>query len=343
MNRASALAFHDLAIGFPKETVAFSVSGAKTIATKLQGSLEVGSFTVLLGRNGVGKTTLLRTLAGLHPALGGTIAIEGRPLADWTPAERARKIAVVLTERPAAGLLTGRQLVALGRYPHTSFFGHLSSTDHQAVEAALAATGSLDLADRPLRELSDGEQQRLALARALAQEAPVLILDEITAFLDITRRIEMIELLRHLARCHDRAILLASHDLELLLRSADRFWLLGEGGQWQSGLPEDLASAGYLDTLLPDQLVRLDSATGGLRRVPDGRRPIRLIGSGDRAAWIGRALERCGFTLAAEANWSVEVVDSEHGLRLQQGANTADHTSDLETLIDRLETLYPLH
>ena len=215
--------------------------------------LFAGGVTCLLGRNGSGKSTLLRTLCGLLKPLDGEIILEGRPLQTYSPEERASKVGVVLTDRGFPGAITVYELVSMGRYPHTGFFGKREEEDHAVVRESLEMVGIAAKADRMLAELSDGERQKAYLAKALAQECPVILLDEPTAFLDVTSRLETWETLKLLARVRQKAILLTTHDLESAIRTADLLWLLPEttvtssSGPVLTGKPADLATDGTLD------------------------------------------------------------------------------------------------
>jgi len=207
---------------------------------------EPGSFVCVLGRNGAGKSTLMRTLAGLQPALGGTVYLGHDRVADLRPAERARRIAVVLTERPSSPGLSVDDVVALGRQPFTGWRGRLGDEDRAIVHRALALSGAGAFAGRLMDDLSDGERQRVMIARAIAQTPRLMVLDEITAFLDLPGRVEVMALLRREARTAGTVVLLSSHDLDLSLQLADAVWLL-EGGA--GGVP------GRLTVGTPDALI----------------------------------------------------------------------------------------
>jgi iron complex transport system ATP-binding protein len=197
-----------------------------------------------VGPNGAGKSTLLHAVAGLLRPLAGTVRIDGADLAALPPAERARRLAVVLTERVEPGLLSVEDLVALGRHPHTGPTGALRDADRLAVAAAVEAAGAAHLAGRRVAELSDGERQRVLVARALAQEPAALLLDEPTAFLDVSARVGLLGLLRRLAREDGLCVLASTHDLETALRLADRVWLLDRAGGLRAGPPEALVADG---------------------------------------------------------------------------------------------------
>ncbi|MFN8439803.1 MAG: ABC transporter ATP-binding protein [Caldilineaceae bacterium] len=283
------------------------------VADKIDVTLRAGELTCLIGPNGVGKSTLIRTLAGMQLPLAGQVYLGNANLHRLPPAELARRLAVVLTERVDVGNLSAYGLVALGRHPYTDWRGRLTTNDQQAVERALTQVKAMPLAHRSVNELSDGERQRVMIARALAQltatsstgnhhngadsgaAGKVLILDEPTAFLDLPRRVEMMQLLGTLARTTHTAVLLSTHDLELALRVADRLWLLPSSGKLIQGLPEELVLNGALAATFQSEGVEFDPALGSfkLQRHPCG--PISLHGSGLQAEWTQRALERVGF------------------------------------------------
>src|SRR5690606_33133218 len=162
--------------------------------------------------NGIGKSTLLRTLARMQPALSGTIALGGDPLESLSGFELARRLGVVLTDRVAPASLRIRQVIELGRYPHSGWLGGLDARDHDVVDWALDVVGASHLADRDVARVSDGERQRVMIARALAQEPVLLMLDEPTAFLDVSARVELMALLRRLTRAGTLAVLVTTHD-----------------------------------------------------------------------------------------------------------------------------------
>ncbi len=236
-----ALATHNLSVGY-----APSRKMTRIVAESLNLTVSGGEFVCLLGPNGAGKSTLLRTLAGMQAPLAGRVDIDGTDLHALTANQRAKKLAVVLTERVSPGLLTGWELVALGRHPHTGWMGGVSEQDVKAVKRAVAAVGAEHLAPRTFIELSDGERQKLMIARALAQEPHVLLLDEPTAFLDAPRRAELMILLRQVARTANCAVLASTHDLQLAQRSADRLWLMDGTGGVISGTLNDSALYGGL-------------------------------------------------------------------------------------------------
>lgn len=209
--------------------------------------LNSGRLTCLIGPNGTGKSTLLRTLAGLQRPLDGQILLDGR-LVERIPAEeRARKISVVLTDAAHPGDLRVEQVVELGRLPYTNWLGALSEQDRRAVGWAMDQANAAGLAERNFGELSDGERQKVMVARALAQEPAVMILDEPTAFLDWSNRVDLLVNLKRIAAKEDRAILISSHDLELVFQIADEIWLLDRDRKMETGTGRELLDNGSLE------------------------------------------------------------------------------------------------
>jgi iron complex transport system ATP-binding protein len=212
----------------------------RVVLSGVDAGLSAGELTCLVGPNGSGKSTLLRSLVRSQPLMSGDVLVDGRSIRQMSAAELARNVAVVLTDRVAVGALLAWHVVALGRYPHTGWSGHLDDHDRAVVDGALAAAGATSLAARSVSEMSDGERQRIMIARALAQEPRVLLLDEPSAFLDIRARLELTALLRSLTQERGLAVLMSTHDVEHMLRHADSVWLVTEDGRLEIGAPADL-------------------------------------------------------------------------------------------------------
>ena len=238
--------------------------GRCPVVTDVALELAPGELTALVGINGSGKSTLLRTLAGLQPPLQGRVLLGGRTMGELPPMERARQVAVVLTNRPQVGLLDVRTLVALGRQPWTGSFGRLRPADEQAVEEAMESAGVKELAARGIHALSDGERQKVMIARALAQTTPVMLLDEPTAFLDLVNRVQLIRLLRDIAHRMAKCVLLSTHDLRTALDMADRLVVVHQGRVW-SGSPAQAVDEGVLAQAFQREGLTFDAATGTLR------------------------------------------------------------------------------
>jgi len=285
----AVLETHELTIGYvaPRQPKV-------VIARDINLRLSAGEMICLLGPNGAGKSTLMRTLAAMQAPLGGQIMLEGQNIARLNARQLARRLSVVLTDRPNLGLLNGYALVALGRHPYTDWTGRLSRYDEAVIRWAVEAVGATDLADKPVMELSDGQRQKLMIARALAQESAIILLDEPTAFLDLPRRVEMMQLLRHLAAETGRAILLSTHDLDLALRSADTLWLLAQGCI-HVGAPEDLVISGAFEEAFRGEGVAFDRSSGAFSVEQASKQVIIVYGHGIPHTWTRRALERAGY------------------------------------------------
>ena len=231
---------------------------AKAVATDLQATLQAGEFTCLLGPNGVGKSTLLRTLSGFLQPLKGCVRLNNKDISTLKPHERSRQISVVLTTKVDAENITVTELVSMGRYPYTGFFGNLNDADCQIVDEAMAMVGITPLKSRLIHTLSDGERQKTMIAKALAQQTPVIYLDEPTAFLDFPSKVGMMQLLRRLAHELNKTILLSTHDIEQALQVADRLWLL-DNGRLHVGTPRELAEEGTLGHFIEQGKITFDT------------------------------------------------------------------------------------
>jgi len=243
-----------LIIGYPGKR------GAHRVASGVNGVIRQGELTCLLGANGVGKSTLLRTLSAFQPPLGGTILVGGNDISLYTPQALSRLIGVVLTEKPDVRNMTVGELVALGRSPYTGFWGTNSHEDLQIVDEAISQVGIGKLKRRLVNTLSDGERQKAMIAKALAQQTPIIYLDEPTAFLDFPSKVEVLLLLRRICQT-GKTIFLSTHDLELALQVADRIWLM-EGDRGLSiGTPAELAESGKLKHFTERKGIRFDNNT----------------------------------------------------------------------------------
>ena len=235
--------------------------GIKTVATGIDGTIKSGELTCLLGANGVGKSTLLKTLSSFQPKTGGEILLEGRELSEYSDKQLSRLIGVVLTEKPDVRNMTVRELVSLGRSPYTGFWGTYSKDDLQVVDEAIAMVGIEPLKKRMVHTLSDGERQKVMIAKALAQQTPVIYLDEPTAFLDYPSKVEVLQLLCRISREADKVIFLSTHDVELALQMADIIWLMTQGETVAIGSPKALAEQGALGRFIEREGIVFDPKT----------------------------------------------------------------------------------
>lgn len=304
----------------------------KPIAGPLALALHPGELVCLLGPNGAGKSTLMRTLAGLQPPLAGRLEVGGTPLASLGAGARARQLSIVLTDRLEASNLTVRELVRLGRHPHTGWLGGLSAHDEAQVQAALVATGTEAFAQRPVGELSDGERQKVLLARALAQDTPLVLLDEPTAHLDLPNRVSLLRLLHRLARDTGKAILLSTHELDLALQAADRIWLLPADGRLHAGTPEDLVLSGTFAAAFAREGLAFDPTTGTFRLHEAQGPAVRVVGEGAALFWTRRALERAGYALTTSPAAPGQVVVSGPPTSCHWTSQVGDHQRTYATV-----------
>jgi iron complex transport system ATP-binding protein len=286
----------------------------------------------------------MRTLAGLQKPLGGQVRIEGSDIDTMSSRRLARSLAVVLTERITTSMLSGYEVVALGRNPHTDWSGKLSQRDHEVIAGALEAVQAEPLASRHVNELSDGERQRIMMARALAQEPRVMILDEITAFLDLPGRVDAMRILQKVAHREGRAVLLSTHDLDLAIRSADKIWLLAKDGAVYTGSPESLVLNGALASTFQSEGVLFEPATGAfqVQREPIG--DVAVIGEGLHALWTIRALERKGLRVTkSHSNGGIQVEVFAEGERVHWISRRDGDLRRCDTLENLLATVASVH
>ena len=258
------LRLEEVACGYP------GTRGVVVDAVSL--SLQPGAFVCVIGRNGAGKSTLMRTIAGLQPALRGRARLYDKDIATLGARDRARMIAVVTTERVSSPGLLARDVVELGRQPYTAWHGQLSDDDRAIVFEAMSKAGAVPFAPKSFGTLSDGERQRVMIARAFAQSADVMILDEITAFLDLPGRVEVMALLRRHAETTGKIVLLSSHDLDLSLELARELWIVHDG-TLVHGTPSSLVASGAIGQAFDNEDVRFDPGNRRFR-LPEGAAPV---------------------------------------------------------------------
>jgi len=256
-------------------------------------SLNKRELVCFMGPNGCGKSTLIRTLAGLQ-----------QPIAGKIPSKDERHVAVVLTDRIQSQHMTVHELITFGRYPYMSWDLALSDTDRSMIESSIDLVRVRHLTDKKINELSDGQMQMVMIARALAQDTPVLLLDEPTAHLDLNNRLEIMNLLRKLAREKGKSILLATHELDLALQTADKVWLT-TGNKLKKGIPEDLVLDGSFDSVF--QFKGYDLKTGKVQHEAFRNTPVSVIGDGPVFLWTKNALERNGFSVEDDSTNVVEI------------------------------------
>ncbi len=301
----------------------------RVISQKLDLLVGAGELVMLMGPNGCGKSTLMQTIAGLLPAISGRVRIAGHDLSRITGNGRAKLMSLVLTDKLASANLSVWDIVTTGRYPYVGHRGKLSEADRMCVERSLEQCRLGGMAHRLYAELSDGEKQRVMIARALAQETPVMLLDEPTAHLDLPSRLEVLMMLRSLARELDKSILVSTHELDLALQWADAIWLMDRGGRVVAGAPEDLVLTGDIERVFGGGQLHFDTTNGELRLVEVTSRPIAVCGAGLRLSWTCRAIRRIGYepTIGVSEDPYIEVGEGSWRLHQPKVARSREFVS----------------
>ncbi len=262
--------------------------------------LETGQLVCVLGPNGAGKSTLLKTLAGFLQPLSGEVYFDGKPLKILDLKKLSRLVSVVLTDRFSDLYLTAFDVVRMGRFPYASFFGRMKAGDLSLINQTMEQLGVDSLKEKLFYNLSDGERQKVLIARALVQDTPFLFLDEPVAFIDSPGRIEIMEILSGLAHRQGKAILMTTHDMETGLRYADVLWLIHSGKPLLAGIPEDMVLQGKVGEYFQRPGLHFDVEKGRFRansKSLQGQETVFVKNGGHESAWLANALERKGFTV----------------------------------------------
>ena len=274
---------------------------------------EPGEMIALVGRNGTGKSTLLRSILGLTPLLAGKCLLRGIALQDYDLQNRARTVSYVSSQVARIPSITVRELVSLGRIPYTGWMGRQGKEDRKLVEKAIMEVGMEKYMDRNLEQLSDGERQRVMIARAFVQDTPVMVLDEPAAYLDIPNKYELVRILSAF-RDQRKTILYSTHDLETAMMCADKFWVILDG-QIHEGSPEDLGLSGLFEQLFESSGIAFDRESGRFKYQLTPRGGIGLVDGPDQAVvWTRHTLERLGFEVSeSEEQTTVKVTRAGSG------------------------------
>lgn len=239
--------------------------GSHVVQSGINASLSSGQMACLLGANGCGKSTLLRSLAAMQKPLSGSVTIDGTPLTNLTDQQRATTFSLVLTERILMERTTVRQLVALGRTPYMSWNGAMSADDWNAVDQAINLVGIEHLAQKQVNAISDGERQRVMIARAFAQDTPVMLLDEPTTYLDLPNRIEIMRLLQQLAHRQNKIVLVSTHEIDIALHVADVVWIMDKQSPMICDTPDNILAADLVAKAFPSALFHFDTTDKSLK------------------------------------------------------------------------------
>jgi len=295
--KTAILSFNELLIGYS------SGEDKKILLSPLSGFASPGELIAVIGENGIGKSTLLRTITGLQEPIEGEVLIRQKPLRDYKNRSLALKIGYISTEQVKVPNMSVHDLVSLGRYPHTDWTGRLQEEDHRAVEDAIEKTGLSGLRNRNINEISDGERQRAMIARVLAQDSDILVMDEPTAFLDIRSRYEIVHLLHDLSRNRKKTIIFSTHDLPVAAGECDKIWLILKN-EFIEGAPEDLIIEGRIGDLFGDSVVKFNSGDGSFSFCRETRGRVTLESDSEADSmekyWTIKALARAGYGLTTD-------------------------------------------
>ncbi len=309
-------------------------SKQKIIQPNINVSVKKGELVALIGSNGIGKSTLLRTLAGLQAPLTGEVLIDSRNIIDFPKPALAHKLSFVSTEIIHVPVLSVFDLVALGRYPHTNWAGRLKKADKKMVWKSLKAVGMENFAEKNINEISDGERQRAMIARTLAQNTGLVVLDEPTAFLDIANKYEIVRILKHMARKVNKSIIFSSHDLSIVLKEADKIWLMLPGAIEQ-GSPEDLVINGSFNRIFPNSELVFDAESGDFKSTESFIGEIDVQGNDNMTDWTKKAMLRIGYKINKNAFLKLKLFPEQKKWKLQSGNQEKEFSSiyDLTTFL----------
>lgn len=334
MKGKTIISANNIGIGYAK-----TKHSAKTaLYNNISFNLYKGELVCLLGSNGAGKSTLLRTISASQAALSGEILLNNKNVTAYSEKELSRLLGLVLTDKTSTGGLLVRELVELGRYPYTGFFGQLTKEDKDIVQKAMEDVGIVHKANVYVAQLSDGERQKAMIAKALAQECPVVLLDEPTAFLDIESRIEIMNLLHNLAMKKEKTILLSTHDIDMALLLADRLWLLSRDQGLTIGVTEDIVLSGTMDHFFKEDKIVFDRYSGSFLPNRKNDKKVFLDANDHLFHWTKNMIERNGYSVTnneEDSLFSVSV-NSVDNIRLKMIDGTIKELNSYEQLAEYL-------
>jgi len=305
MNLTEILSLDSLKIGY------VSGKNKKILLPPLNARANSGELIAVIGRNGIGKSTLLRTLTGLQRPLGGEIFYNGKNIRDYSRMELAQKVGYISTEIVKVSNMSVYDLVALGRFPHTNWIGKIEMKDHEIILDAIEKTSMEPFCRKYVSELSDGERQKAMIARILAQDTGIMVMDEPTAFLDIASKYEILHLMHMLSNISGKTIIFSTHDLQMAINQSDKIWLILDN-KLVEGAPEDLIIAGAFDHLFNSSTVRFNSEDGTFSFCSEEKGTIYIDGTGYKKHWTEKAINRAGFTVSKEKTIPYIITPSEN-------------------------------
>lgn len=327
----SRLSANNLSIGY-------SSKNKKSILHEaINFTVGAGEFICLLGPNGAGKSTLLKTITAAHPSIEGYTLVGDVPLSHFQKKDLAQNIAVVLTDLVNVDNMTVWDLVSMGRFPYTNYWGVLTNDDKGFITRSLNMCGILDFKDRFLASLSDGERQKVMIAKALAQDTPIIILDEPTAFLDFPSKIEIVSILRRLSMEEGKSILMTTHDVELALQIADKLWLLNKEYGFTQGLPEDLVLSSTIDHFFNRDNIRFDRSSGKFVQKVKLNKSIHLWGSCPTILyWTKNALQKKGYATKDHVGYPGIFINKDSFVIYSKEMNTEWEGNTVEDMLSKM-------
>ncbi len=282
----------------------------RIVQSDLNLSVDAGELVCLIGPNGSGKSTLLRTITGLQVAISGNTYIHNKQVQQIALKERAKLIALVLTDKIDVEHATVQSIVAMGQHPHSNWWGRSMQTADDLIQQAIAMMHLQDKKDRLITELSDGERQRVMIAKAFVQDTPIIVLDEPTAHLDLPNRIEIMLMLHQMAHQTGKTIVLSTHELDMALQAADRVWLMTKEGGVEVGVPEDLVLNGSFHRAFQSDNYIFNPANGNFSMNYKTEKQVAVEGNKTRMYWTLRALARAGYMAVEKTNPLIIVEDN---------------------------------
>jgi iron complex transport system ATP-binding protein len=329
-NGAEILAFNSLKIGY------VSHGKEKLLLPPLNAKASRGELIAVIGRNGIGKSTLLRTLTGLQTSLGGEILYCGKNISEYTRIDLARIVGYISTDIVKVSNMSVYDMVALGRFPHTNWIGKIGMKNHKVIMDSIEMTSMLPFCNRLISELSDGERQRAMIARILAQDTGIMIMDEPTAFLDLSSKYEILHLMHLLSQKNGKTIIFSTHDLQMAIRQSDKIWLIMDD-KLLEGSPEDLIIQGAFSKLFDSSSVYFNSEEGTFSFRSENKGSIYLNGEGTIKHWTEEAIKRAGFSVSGVKTSPSVIISSEHNCKWQLVFN--NHVQEASSIYELINLL----
>jgi iron complex transport system ATP-binding protein len=324
-------------------SVGYISKKSKNIILKnVDAKLEKGKLTCFLGRNGAGKSTLLKTILGVIEPIEGSILISQREMKNISANERARKISAVLTDVVKIEHISVEEFVALGRIPHTNWRGIIESEDKKHINNAITICEIDNIRNKIITELSDGQLQKVNIARAICQDTDLILLDEPTAHLDVSNKFKVFEILRKLAIDHKKSIFIITHDLELAFQNADILWVIDKKGKMQSGVTEDLLlDKKIIDSFLTSNF-EFDYISGKFLYKRESRISFQLEGDSESTYWTKQALYKNGYGVDTNSNFALKIdKDLKQWMLLENNSTISEFSSIKELIIELNKFFFP--